>query len=128
MAHISTHHPVVVEYVRQIGEHLKWHGAAFFDVFHDERTDTAMFIEGNPRIWQTVNGLRSGVNLSKLVVDISMNKAVAPLPPGKTGVLTHEGYLMLMARAMEAPRDASSSAKWPAAGNTKACTPTARTS
>jgi predicted ATP-grasp superfamily ATP-dependent carboligase len=101
MAHISTYHPVVVDYVRQIGEHLKWHGAAFFDVFHDERTNQCMFIEGNPRIWQTVNGLRSGVNLSKLVVDISMNKTVVPLPPGQTGVLTHEGYLMLMARAME---------------------------
>jgi predicted ATP-grasp superfamily ATP-dependent carboligase len=101
MAHVSTHHPVVVDYVRQIGEHLKWHGAAFFDFFYDDRTDHVMFIEGNPRIWQTINGLRSGVNLSKLVVDISMNKTVGRLPPGQVGVRTHEAYLMLMTRAME---------------------------
>jgi len=101
MAHVSTHHPVVVDYIGQIGEHLNWHGAAFFDFFYDERTGQAMFIEGNPRIWQTVNGLWSGVNLSKLVVDISMNKSVSPLPPGRVGVRTHEAYLMLMTRAME---------------------------
>ncbi|MGD9636158.1 MAG: hypothetical protein AB7G28_04085 [Pirellulales bacterium] len=101
MAHVSTHIPAVVEYVEQIGKHLDWHGAAFFDFFHDEATGEVAFIEGNPRIWQTVNGLRSGVNLSQLVVDISLNKTVERLPPGETGVRTHEAYLMLMARALE---------------------------
>lgn len=101
MAHVSTHHQNVVDFVEQIGNHLDWHGAAFFDFFHDDLTGEVVFIEANPRIGQTVNALLSGVNLSKLLMQVSLDQEVSRIPPGRTGTRTHEGFLMVMTRALE---------------------------
>jgi hypothetical protein len=101
MAHESTVQPQVVEHVERIGRHLDWHGGAFFDFFYDAESQRPTFIEGNPRIWQTANSVLSGVNLSQLLVRMSMNEAVAPLPVGQRGVRTHEAYLMLITKALE---------------------------
>lgn len=101
MAHVSTNHPTVVRHIEHIGQHLDWHGAAFFDFFHNDETGEVAFIEANPRIGQTVNGLLSGVNLSKLLMQVSMNQPVERIPAGRTGVRTHEGFLMVMTKALE---------------------------
>jgi hypothetical protein len=90
-----------VEHVRRLGEHLHWHGPLFVDYFFDAATQKPQYIEGNPRIGETVNALLSGVNLCELLVDISLGRHVDAVGPGKTGVWSHTGFIILLSAAFE---------------------------
>jgi predicted ATP-grasp superfamily ATP-dependent carboligase len=105
MIRVSVSHPEVVQHVRQLGEHLRWHGALFMDYFYDPMTGNPEYIEANPRIGETVNARLSGVNFCDLLVRISLGDQVEPARPTRTGVLSHNGFLILLAKAIEgAPR------------------------
>ncbi len=97
---ISVSHPQVVSQMRQLGEHLKWHGAMFVEYFYDEQTGGIQYIEANPRIGETFNAMLCGVNLCQLLLDVSLNRDVAPLPEGKIGVRSHQAFMMLMRVAL----------------------------
>jgi predicted ATP-grasp superfamily ATP-dependent carboligase len=97
----GVHHGVVVDHVRRLGEHLKFHGALFGDYFYDETTQTPEYIEFNPRIGDSANASYSGVNMPQHWVDVSLGRETgAPAVP-RAGVSTHANMLILMSRALE---------------------------
>jgi len=95
-ARTSAEHPVVRQQVEQLGQHLDWHGSTFIDYFYDHASGQPEYIEANPRIGETVNGLLSGVNLCEQLVKVSCGEEVSPLPPSKTGIRTQSFYMILM--------------------------------
>jgi predicted ATP-grasp superfamily ATP-dependent carboligase len=96
----SASHPVVIEHVRRLGEHLQWHGALFLEYFYDGSTGRPQYIEANPRIGETVNATLAGVNLCDLLVRISLGEKVEPAQSPRMGVRSHVGFLLLVAAAL----------------------------
>jgi hypothetical protein len=102
MARVSAWHPVVIEHVRRMGEHLQWHGAIFIDYFYDTSTGQPQYIEANPRIGETVSALLAGRNLAELLVRVSLADGDVPAidTPPASGIRTHSGYMIPMAKAL----------------------------
>ena len=100
-ARTSADHPVVRQQVARIGRHLNWHGALFIDYFYEHESGRPEYIECNPRIGETVNAMVSGVNLPKLVVQISNGESPSPVPLSRFGVRTHNLFMTLMSMAYE---------------------------
>jgi predicted ATP-grasp superfamily ATP-dependent carboligase len=100
-ARTSADHPIVREHVAHIGRHLHWHGALFIDYFYERQSGQPEYIECNPRIGETVNAMLSGVNLPKLLVQISHGDSPTPAPPSRVGVRTHNLFMTLMSMAYD---------------------------
>jgi hypothetical protein len=96
---VGVSHPVVVDHVRRLGAYLNWNGALFLDYFYDGTTGRPQYIEANPRIGETANALLSGVNLCELVVQVSLGGRVEAVGPGKIGIKSHTGFIILLADA-----------------------------
>jgi predicted ATP-grasp superfamily ATP-dependent carboligase len=91
----------VAEDMRRLGAYLNWHGAMSVEYFYEAATGQLQYYECNPRIGETVNALLSGANLCEQLVQISLGRQVEPLPQGREGVRTHQGFLILVAKALE---------------------------
>ena len=76
---VSVSHPTVIEHVRRLGQHLRWHGAIFLEYVYDPASRQPQFIECNPRIGEPVNAMLCGVNLGELLVRISLGEKLEPL-------------------------------------------------
>jgi predicted ATP-grasp superfamily ATP-dependent carboligase len=100
-ARTSVDHPLVREHVARIGRHLGWHGALFIDYFFDAETSRPEYIECNPRIGETVNAMLAGVNLPRLLVQISRGESPAPASLNRVGVRTHNLFMILMSAAYD---------------------------
>jgi predicted ATP-grasp superfamily ATP-dependent carboligase len=98
-ARVSADHAIVREHISRIGGHLNWHGAFFIDYFFDRASGRPEYIEANPRVGEPVNALLSGVNLPELLVRISRGESPAPVPPGRSGIRTHNLLMILMSAA-----------------------------
>jgi len=96
---ISASHPEVVEHVRRLGAYLNWHGAMVLEYLYDRATGQPQYYEANPRIGESCHALVTGVNLCELVVQISLGHHVDEVPPGRIGVKTHNGFIILLADA-----------------------------
>lgn len=96
---VSADHPVVVDHVRQLGNHLEWHGPMVLEYFYDSSTGQPEYIEANPRIGESFNSFLSGVNVCDLVAKISLGEKIESLTAGKAGVRTHNGFILLIADA-----------------------------
>jgi hypothetical protein len=101
MAEVSVAHPEVAEPLRRVASHFQWHGAICLEYFFNPRSGQVQFIECNPRLAQSINAWFSGVNLAEQLVQVSLDRPVEPLPPGRVGVHSHQGFLVLMAKALE---------------------------
>ena len=97
----SARHDVVWEDLRQLGEKLQWHGALFLDYFIEDETGAVSYIEANPRIGETVSARLCGVNLCDLLVKISRGILVETAPPTRSGVWSHNGFQVLLAKAIQ---------------------------
>lgn len=95
----SLDHPEVVEHMRRMGEHLKFHGALFVDYFFDQRTRTAQYIEANPRLGAAFFPALCGQDVANLFLNLSLKRPVKPLPAPRIGVRYHQGFLMLISAA-----------------------------
>jgi len=101
MAEVGVSHAEAMEPLTRLGTHLQWHGAVCLEYFYDPAAGEVRFIECNPRLAQSANAWLSGVNLGQQLVDVSLARQVSPLPPGRIGVRSHQGFLVLMAAALE---------------------------
>lgn len=101
MAQESVNLPGVMASVERIGRHLGWHGAMVLEFFHEGASGRTEFIECNPRIGETLNALAAGVNFPEQLVRVSLGEEVEPQLTWRSGVLTHQGFLVLMARALD---------------------------
>ena len=97
----SARHDVVWEHLRQLGKKLQWHGALFVDYFREDETGQVHYIEANPRIGETLSARLCGVNLCDLLVQISLGQHVETAPPTRPGIWSHNGFQVLLARAIQ---------------------------
>jgi predicted ATP-grasp superfamily ATP-dependent carboligase len=108
VARQSCYYPIVVDHLRRICAHLKWHGPLFLDYFYEAATGTPSYIEANPRIGDTANATLNGINLCQSVLDVALGNATAadhsrlPAPSSVLPPLrSHQGFLVLMSKALE---------------------------
>ena len=101
MMQVSAWHPEVVEHVRRLGQHLRWHGGLFLDYYYDPSTGQPQYIEANPRVGPSVNGWLSGVNVVDCLIRVALGEQFEPVFTRQIGVRTHQAFLILMARALE---------------------------
>jgi len=99
-ARSSVSHPAVIGHLERIGRHLAWHGALMLDYFHDPDAGPA-YVDSNPRIGETVNAFKSGVNLCEALVRVSRGDEVERYPEARVGVRTHSLMMKLMALAQQ---------------------------
>ena len=60
----------VVEYGKQILDHLRWNGVAMVEFKHDERSDKMIFMELNPKYWGSVElSIVCGVDFPQMMID-----------------------------------------------------------
>jgi len=95
---ISVDHPEVVEHMRRLGSHLRWDGPLVLEYFYADHTGP-LYIEGNPRIGETVNARLAGIDFCELSVRIALGEEIRPQPKPRIGVRTHNGFINLLADA-----------------------------
>jgi hypothetical protein len=100
---ISYHHPQVKPHLEKLGRMLSWHGALSLDAILDSKRDI-YYIDINPRIVEPVNAYHAGLDLPTLLLDVTFNHKVSPLPEGKEGIKTHQTGLGLVDSALKAGR------------------------
>jgi len=96
---VSADHQHVIDHVRQLGEHLQWHGPLVLEYFYDHASGKPEYIEANPRIGESYNALLSGVNVCEIVTRISLGETVETLTTGRTDARSHNGFILLIADA-----------------------------
>ena len=101
MIRVSARHPSVREDLEQFGDHLGWHGALFLDYFQDADTGRIEYVEANPRLGETLSARLSGVNLCKVLVEVSLGHTLDPAGITEQGVWSHNGFQVLLARAIQ---------------------------
>jgi len=77
--------PIVRDHISHLGSHLRWHGGMSLD-FITDANGQPRFIDSNPRLAETGNGLASGVNLPELLVLVSLGREPAQCHVGRAGV------------------------------------------
>lgn len=87
--------PAVRAHVERIGRHLGWHGGLSLD-FILGADGQPRYIDSNPRLAETGNALAAGVNLPKLLVDVSLGLEPAGCLTGRPGVRTFMGLQGLL--------------------------------
>ncbi len=88
--------------VERLGSTLGWHGGLTLDYLASG--DRRSYIECNPRTVEPGNAAASGVNLSQIQVEISLDRTITPTPRvGRPGVRTH-GTMALAIGAAEQTR------------------------
>lgn len=97
----SAVHQSVWADLEKLGRSLQWHGALFLDYFHDPETGQLEYVEANPRLGETLSARLCGANLCELMVGVSRGQTVEPLPPTQPGVWSHNGFQVLLARAIQ---------------------------
>lgn len=98
-ARLSIWHPDVVRDTEALGAALQWHGALHMEYFYDPATARYEYLEANPRIGETMNATRSGVNLCEALVQVSLGQTPPPLKPSRPGVRTHSLMMSLLGAA-----------------------------
>jgi predicted ATP-grasp superfamily ATP-dependent carboligase len=96
-ARVSVDHPQVRDHVAALGAALDWHGALTIDYLCDPATGRPSYIDANPRIGETFNATRSGVNLSEILVRVALGAKLTPSPLGRVGVRTHSVLMSMLA-------------------------------
>lgn len=101
---VSTEQPRVVDDLRRLGRHLKWHGALFLEYFWDPEKQTPNYIECNPRIGEPENARLSGVDLVAALASVSLDPfgaTAGAFGRTKPGVRSHIGFVALIGHAIE---------------------------
>ena len=98
-ARVSIHHPQVLDHVRTLGGSLRWHGALMLDYLYDSERGQSAYIDANPRIGETFNATRSGVNLCAVLIQVALEGAEPARPCGRSGIRTHSVLTSLLAAA-----------------------------
>lgn len=92
-------HRPVIEHMERLGETLNWHGPLSIEYFYDHDTEQPYYIEANPRIGESFNCLAGGVNLCDATTRVSLGETVARVPDVRPGVITHNGFIVMIAAA-----------------------------
>jgi hypothetical protein len=89
--------PVVGDHLESLGGALRWHGALSLDAILTP--DGPRYIDVNPRLVEPSNAWRSGVDLVGALLAVSTGERINALPPGRSGVRTHQLLLAVLGAA-----------------------------
>ena len=98
-ARVSADHPLAVDGLARLGEHLGWHGGIDLDYFHQH--GRPQFIECNPRIVEPGNAAAAGVDFPRLMVALATGRDRMPDQPlvAKAGVRTRSTMAIALGAA-----------------------------
>lgn len=94
----SVEAPIVREHLIHLGRRLGWHGGLSLDYLTGADGEPH-YIDSNPRLAETGNGLAAGVNLPELLVLVSLGRAPPGCHVGRPGVRTFMGIQGLLEAA-----------------------------
>jgi len=96
----SVSRPEVRTHLARIGTRLGWHGALSVDYVVRPEDDMPLYIDCNPRLVEPINGLLAGLDLSELLLRVSLGEHPREAEPGREGVRTHMALQVLLGCAM----------------------------
>jgi hypothetical protein len=96
----SVHRPLVRSHLKRIGKFLEWHGALSVDYILDVDGGLPHYIDCNPRLVEPINALLSGLDLTDLLVRVSLGEEPPELPDDREAVRTHLAIQALLGCAM----------------------------
>lgn len=93
---VSVRRPTVRSHMQRIGQRLDWHGALSLDYILNETSGIPRYIDCNPRLVEPINALLSGLDLTDLLLRVSLGEDPPEAPEDREGVHTHLGIQALM--------------------------------
>ena len=96
----SESRPEVRAYLARIGEHLAWHGALSVD-YIITGAEMSLLIDCNPRLVEPMSAYLSGVDLVGLLLAVSLEQPIEPVPSSRDGVRTHLAIQALLGCALQ---------------------------
>jgi predicted ATP-grasp superfamily ATP-dependent carboligase len=91
--------PTVADDYRAIGQELSWHGSFSADYFWDEASNTACYIDANPRLTEPMNAYFDGVDLPHLQIQLSLSQHPATLQHDSQATRSHNTVQGLLGAA-----------------------------
>lgn len=85
----SVRRPAVRSHLAQIGGYLDWHGALSVDYIVRPEDGVPHYIDCNPRLVEPINGMLSGLDLTDLLLNVSLGEPQPDAAAGRDGVRTH---------------------------------------
>jgi predicted ATP-grasp superfamily ATP-dependent carboligase len=96
----SLHRPLVRSHLERLGSHLNWHGALSVDYILDSKHDLPRYIDCNPRLVEPVNALLAGLDLTHLLLRVSLGEEPPDTPEPREAVRTHLAMQVMLGSAM----------------------------
>ena len=104
-AKISILRQDVRSHMASLGEHLQWHGALSLDYIL--RGDTPLYIDCNPRLVEPMSAFLAGLDLTDLLLRVSLGEDASATVSSRQGVRTHGALQVLLGCAIRERRRSS---------------------
>jgi predicted ATP-grasp superfamily ATP-dependent carboligase len=95
----------VQSHMARLGEHLQWHGALSLDYIL--RGNIPLYIDCNPRLVEPMSAFLAGLDLTDLLLRVSLGEDVSTTDSSRQGVRTHIALQVLLGCAMREQRRSS---------------------
>jgi len=96
----SVRRPEVQAHLATIGAHLGWHGALSVDYVARTDNGSPHYIDCNPRLVEPINGMLAGLDLTDLLLRVSLGEHPRAAAPERDGVRTHIALQVLLGCAI----------------------------
>ncbi len=102
---ISILRPIVRSHMARLGEHLQWHGALSLDYIL--QGEVPLYIDCNPRLVEPMSAFLAGLDLTDLLLRISLGEDLPRAVSSQQGVRTHSALQVLLGCALREQRRSS---------------------
>ena len=92
----SVSRPQVRALLATIGENLAWHGALSVDYILPDNSAIPLLIDCNPRLVEPMSAYLAGLDLVRLLLQVSLGETPMPAPDSREGVRTHFAMQVLL--------------------------------
>lgn len=96
----SVRRPLARSHLARIGAHLGWHGALSVDYVARGESGAPVYIDCNPRLVEPINAMLSGLDLTDLLLRVSLGENPPEAPPDREGTRTHMALQAMLGRAL----------------------------
>jgi hypothetical protein len=96
----SVRRPIVRSHLDRLGRHLNWHGALSLDYILDAERNLPRYIDCNPRLVEPVAALLAGLDLTELLLRVSIGEEPPEVPDDREAVRSHLALQALLGCAM----------------------------
>jgi biotin carboxylase len=97
-------------HVAAIGQNLGWHGALSVDYVMPHDGSGALLIDCNPRLVEPMSAYLAGLDLVRLLLQVSLGETPLPAPDSREGVRPHLAMQVLLGCAPRGGATSSASA------------------